>query len=504
VSTSSFSVSLDVAPAEKAIQRVDRAAALVFAGLFALTALTLVGSTFLNLPIAIVLVLPSVLFCGWVLYKPAVGFYVLFAAALLIAVQPLTFATSVTDIPFFVNLPVGITPAEILMVVTAVGLIARAVATHSAPPAGRLFWPYLAFGGAIVIGELNGLVHGGDFKLSLWELRPQAYGLVLFVMATVILRERSQLKILAGILLAAEALKGADGVIRYYFLLDPQVAMRLESNQAHEDSYLLGLFAVAVVMGLIWFRRPVVALLVLITPIVLTAILVNHRRAGQLGLGVEIGVVMALAYIVEPRLRRALILVAVPAALILAAFLAINWNHSTGTIGELVRPIKSLFDPNARDFSSDQYRLAETHNLKETFRSSPLLGIGFGHPYYIFYPQNGVSKYDPLWNIIPHNTILWIPMRMGLIGMVTFWGLISMALAEGVWALRIVRDKFVRSAVVFCVAALIGGLFSGYVDVGLESYRNMILIGVLLAVINRARDISGEADTAQPATAASR
>src|SRR4029077_13564025 len=169
-----------------------------------------------------------------------------------------------------------------------------------------------------------------------------------------------------------------------------------------------------------------------------------------------------------------------------AVFTVAFWNQQSGTAAELIRPIKSVIQPTARDLSSDLYRVAETHNLKATFRTSPLLGIGFGHPYYIYYPQTGVAQYDPLWNIIPHNTVLWIPMRMGVIGLIAFWCLISMAIIEAIWTARVVHDKLIRGAVVFALAAIFGELFSGYYDVGLENYRNLIVLGVLLAVINRA------------------
>jgi O-Antigen ligase len=481
-----MSASLNVGTAREAKRRVDRMTAVIFIGLFASFAGCLLVSTVLDVPPAVVVALPGLLFCVWVINSPEIGLYTLFGAALLFAVQPLTFATSITDLPFFVNLPgPGVTPAEILIFATLVGVIGR-VATNRRESLGRLIWPYLAYGGAVVVGEINGLFHGGDFRLSLWEIRPQVYGLIIFTIATVLLRDRAQLKILLVILLIAEAFKAADGLYRYFVVLDPQMAAMLETNQAHEDSYLLGLFVLAAAVGFIWLRRPIIVLLFALSPLVFLAITVNHRRAGELGLGFEIALVMVLGFIMEPRMRRGILIAAILLGGMAGAFLVTFWNHDTGTIGQLVRPVKSLFDPSIRDQASDQYRINEAHNLKATYRTSPLLGIGFGHPYYIYWAQIGASKVDPLWNLIPHNNILWIPMRMGVLGLVTFWGLISAAIAEGVWVMRNLNDAFLRGAIVFALAAMVGVLFIGYVDIGLESYRNMIVLGVMLAVINRA------------------
>lgn len=496
-----MSTSLDVISAPETRQRLDRAAWVGFIVLLVVTSGSLLAVILLRLPVAVMAILPLVLVLVWVLRKPSVGLYLLLAATLLIPSVPLRFADSTVDsIPFFLNLSdpatvnlsgIGITPAEILMLVTLVGLLAAVAATRQSLPAGRLMVPYLIFGLVVAVGELNGLARGGDFKLSLWELRPQVYGLVVFVMATQLIREKSQIKILLAILLGAEVIKGLVGDYRYFITLGRQLG-NLEAIQAHEESYLLGLFLLAMVIGLIWFRSRVRVLLVVLSPIAFTAIVVNHRRAGLLALGLEIVAVMVMAYIVETSLRGRLLKAGVVMGIVGVAFLAAFWNQQYGSIAEVIRPIKSLFVPSARDLSSDLYRIAESANLKATFRSSPLVGIGFGHPYYIAYPQPGVAKFDPLWNVIPHNTLLWIPMRMGVVGLIAFWSLISMAILEAIWAIRAIPDKFLRATVVFALATIFGGLFIAYVDVGLESYRNMIVLGLMLALINRVPELARE------------
>lgn len=496
-----MSASLEIGGAPPPQLNLSRASWISYLVIFIPTGFALFAATMLHLPWIASLAIPLLLGLAWVVRSPQIGVYVLFAAALMVGVQPLTLAAMVTDVPFWTNLNqgsrhdlagFGISPAEILMLAIVTGVLAKLALTRKLPPAGKLMWPYSLFGLSLVLGEVNGLVHGGNFQLSLWELRPQAYGFAAFVMATLLIRNRSQLKILLAILLVGEAVKGLEAVIRYYVILGQQFASTLGENQEHEDSYLLGLFLLATAIGLIWFRRPVTILLMVLSPLVLTAIVINHRRAGLLGLGVEIVIAMVVAYVIEPKLRGALLKTGAVMAVLGVAFVATFWNQQYGTIAEVIRPIKSLFEPSARDLSSDLYRIAETANLKLTFRSSPLIGIGFGHPYYVFYPQQGVARFDPLWNIIPHNTVLWIPMRMGIVGMITFWTLISMAIMEAIWTVRAFKDKFIRAVVVFALAGVFGVMFNGYVDVGLESYRNMVVLGILLAIISKAVHIAGE------------
>lgn len=501
-----MSTSLEVLSASEDEQRHDRAAWIVFILFLIPTASLLIAVIVLGLPAVVLFAFPLLLVVVVVLRSPVFGLYLLFGLALLIPVEPAGFPDRLLteSIPFFINLSgggslavsgLGITPAEILMAITLIGLIGTLAPTREKLRGGRLVIPYLIFGVAVVIGEVNGLTHGGDFKLSLWELRPQVYGMVLFVMSSQLIRDRSQLKVLIAILLGAEVFKGGEGIYRYFVILGQNVNGSVPIL-GHDDSYLLSLFVLAVVIGLIWFRRPLIILLVAVSPIVITAIVVNHRRAGTGALDLEIATVMVLAYILEPRYRGWLLRVAVVALVLGGAFVVTFWNQQYGAAAEIIRPLKSLIDPNARDLSSDLYRIAETANLRATFRTSPLLGIGFGHPYYIFYPQNGVAKFDPLWNIIPHNTLLWIPMRMGIVGAVSFWSLISMAIVEAIWTARVARDKLIRGAAAFAVAAIFGVLFTGYYDIGIESYRNLIVLGVIFAVINRARQLAPQEQAA--------
>jgi O-antigen ligase len=146
----------------------------------------------------------------------------------------------------------------------------------------------------------------------------------------------------------------------------------------------------------------------------------------------------------------------------------------------------------ARDGSSDLYRAAEDYNLKYTFRQNPLIGLGFGMPFYTVAAMADISDFYPLWNVIPHNTMLWVPMRMGIPGMVTFWGLIGVAILEAFAVMRRYRDPVVRAVATVAVAAIIAELMVGYGDLQLESYRNLVFVGALLgvlAVLPRLREV---------------
>jgi len=439
-------------------------------------------------------ILPAALILIWFWHAPIRGVYVLVAAAAMIEIFPLGFADSLTDrVPFFLNLdtsrlaPVAITPAEIVMIVAiAIGLAKATAAGELRLPTGRLVAPYVAFVLVTVMSEIRGLAAGGDFRISLWELRPQVYGFILFVLVSSLVTERRYVSRLAFLALAAVSLKALIGTYRYAVTLHRGTG-GLDAILGHEDSYFLGLLLVAVVVALLWRAdRRVVVPLLLVAPLATIALLANERRVGIIALAAGVTVVAFLAFRAQPRQRRRIILGAAAGLVALAVFIPAYWNHDYGFAGQVLRPVRALVGvASARDISSDQYRVSENADIVAAFRSNPLIGIGFGRPMPAVAPLADISHIYPFWNYIPHNTILWVGMRMGIIGMVAFWGLVGMALLEGIHQTAHQRSRLLSAAAAFVTAAVVAELVMAYGDIQLENYRNVIFFGAALGLLNR-------------------
>jgi hypothetical protein len=412
----------------------------------------------------------------------------------MIEMFPLGFPDSFTDrVPLFQNLNnsagltgLSINPAEILMLTVALVAVARASSERQMHwPDGRLVAAYGLYVLIVLGAEVHGLFAGGDFKTSLWEIRPQIYGFILFFMTTTLVVDRSQLKRLAIVFLLAVSVKALIGDYRYFVTLNRVVGQQL-TVLAHEDSYFLGMFVIAGIASLIWLKdRRVVIPVGLMSGLALIALLANSRRAGVDALAASVVVVLLIAFRFEPALRKRVAWASVALLIAGAAFVGYSWDKQYGIQAQLVRPIRSQVDPNARDFSSDIYRTNETANLRYTFRTSPLIGVGFGSPFHIVYPMADISKIYPLWNVIPHNTLMWVEMRMGAVGFAAFWGLLGLAVLEGFFVIDRRRDPLVRAIAAFSIAAIVGEIAVGYADVQLENYRNLIFLGVVIGVLNR-------------------
>ncbi|MBO0687621.1 MAG: hypothetical protein J2P45_31115, partial [Candidatus Dormibacteraeota bacterium] len=221
----------------------------------------IVAGAFLPAPVsllaAMVLVVPLV----W--KAPVRGVYFLVAAAVIVEIFPLRYPDSLTDrIPLFENLSnVGISgisasPVEVLMIEIGLLSMARARSQEGIAlrPRGPLVKAYIFFAAVLLAAEVHGLFSGGDIKLSLWELRPQGYGFVMFMLAGTLVRTRRQVITLGVVTMLATALKAVLGAWRWQFTLNHSLGSR-ETLLAHEDSYFMGLFVVAVVVGLVYWRR---------------------------------------------------------------------------------------------------------------------------------------------------------------------------------------------------------------------------------------------------------
>jgi len=480
----------------------------VFLILLALLPPLVLGLLVLPPAIALAVAFPSWLLVPWVWRRPVRGLYLILGATLLFEIFPLNFSDSLTDrVQFFLNLStsnsslqgVPVTPFELLLVSVILIWITSSLAKRSPfeLPRGPIVGAYAIYAVVVVAAEVRGLASGGPYLTTLWELRPQAYALLAFVVTSSLVRTRGDLIRLAGLFFSVVAAKALIADYRYLVTLHSDIS-GVEALMAHEESYFFGLFLVGALALALWCRRRWILIPVIgLTPAVVLALIVNQRRAGVIALTAGIVVLLVLAIRFDLAKRRPLAIASVLCIIAIALLLGIFWNHQSGILGQLVRPFHSFYEPDPRDFLSNAYRQAEDQNLLLTIRSSPIFGIGFGLPMLYIYPMADISKQYPLWNIIPHNTLLWIGMRMGAIGLAAFFGLIAMAILQASrQGTR--RDVFLRSVAIFAIAAIGMELTVGYVDLQLDNYRNLIFLGILLGVIQRLPRIRGIGARVEP------
>jgi hypothetical protein len=149
-----------------------------------------------------------------------------------------------------------------------------------------------------------------------------------------------------------------------------------------------------------------------------------------------------------------------------------------------VKSVVAQEDQSERDRSSDIYRDLETMNIVFTIRASPITGIGFGHAFYKPFPLPPIDNFL-LRDYLPHNSLLWVWMKVGVIGFLAFLYLASLAMRVGARAvIHSTRDD--RAMTFTSVAFVIMYVVFAYVDIAWDA-QNMVLLAVALAQIDGSR-----------------
>jgi len=432
--------------------------------------------------------------------RPALGVYLLMGGVAVFETFPLGFPDSITDEAVFFQ-PFSsqgapqaaiFSGAEILMAFTLVTVVLRRIAEGRRPlELGPMFWAVGFYTLMVGFGFVYGIGTGGSWVAALWEVRGQIYVFTVYLLVVNTIHEPRQVTRLFWIFLAGVAFKGLLGTWRFLVTLggdlDNVGALSRNANSilSHEESYLFALFFIfALTLLLFRSHRGQLWFVLMISAPVLLAFVANQRRVGSLALILGVMVVLILVYVLLKSRRKALLTSGLALIAILPIYMGITWN-SNSLAAEPTRAVKSLIRPNERDATSNTYREVEALNLKYNIQIDPLIGRGYGKPIIFFIPLPYIGDIFYWWDFIPHNTLLWVWMRLGVVGFAAFWFLIGRAIVGSIIVTKRSRDPYLQSVAVFTVAALITWVLMGMSDMGLVDFRETVLIGVLIGLITR-------------------
>ena len=273
---------------------------------------------------------------------------------------------------------------------------------------------------------------------------------------------------------------------------------RPDSFIGHEPAYFFAVYILLV--GALWLfgvpgrlRKTATWLL----PLIIAADTLNNRRAAWAVLGTGLIVLLIIAYrSVPPERRQPIGRLALALVAAFAVYLPVFWNKSD-SVASPATAIHSQFSPNYRDSLSDIYRQQESANLILNIHQGGLLGKGFGVPIDYALPITNLLGLDPNLEWVPHNGVLYVLMRMGLVGAIVFWALLGNGIVAGCRLARSVdREMAVVGALL--AASLVGWTFEGGLDQGFFFYRIALVTGTLLGLAEAARRLQRPARAVAP------
>ena len=434
--------------------------------------------------------------------RPDLGPTVLLVSALMVEQFGYTvgaLAGAATEkIPLFHGLgSLHINPADLLLVLLF-GIYVAKRDTRVSLNRSPLRTAMLSLVAVVALGVVVGATHGGQLRMAMTESRPYVYLAATYLLASLLLRTRESIRALLWGLVAGVGFKAAQGLL--IFMQIRHLSSRPDAVLAHEEALFFAIFLLFVLA--LWLfdvpgrlRTTATAL----APVVVAADLANTRRAAWLVLGVGLIALLIVAYAALPSRRRVVFRIMIAIALASAVYLPAYWNKSGG-LAQPARAIHSSISPSPRDAASDLYRIQEDANLKLNISRAGPLGMGFGVPIDYALPIEDISDIDPFIAYIPHNGVLYILMRMGVLGAVVFWTLLGLAIVAGC---RLAKSRDGELAVIgaLSVSVLLAYTFEGSTDQGFFFYRIAFVVGTLLGLAEAATRLSPRVAATAPVDA---
>lgn len=450
-------------------------------------------------PLFVAAIMVSVLMLPLIWQRPVLSVYILAGAAVVFETFGLGFSDSLTDqVPFFKSVSseggpgwLVVTPAETLMLVSLTFIALKRMSVGERPlRLGSMFWAVAPYTVMVVYGLVYGLGTGGHFTTAMWEARAHFYLFLTYLLVVNTLQHRNQVSRILWIILLGIALKGVLGTWRFLVTLGGDTGrVSLESTYnsilSHEESFLFALFLVFILILFLFQSHKGQLRFGLFAAIpICIAFLANERRMGNVVVMIGLVLVVALAYKLLHTRRSIILRVVLVTALIAPIYLGAAWN-SSGIVAEPARAVKSLIQPNDRDADSNDYREIEARNVKYNIQINPILGRGYGKPIIFYDDLPYIGDIFAFWNITPHNTILWVWMRLGFVGFLAFWFLVGRSLIGSMLVTRQLSDPYLRSVGVLVMAGLVMWVAVAALDMGLVNFRASIIVGMFIALVSQ-------------------
>lgn len=414
------------------------------------------------------------------IFRPAAAAYALFVIAIVLEPGAVDWSKPIAAAfwqmpPKLQNLvPFTTSPLELVTVVAA----CSALLTRPS----RVKHPVIAWAvpAVILLGFAYGWYKGAPSNLAYNEARGLLIGIAIFILATRVLPARSE-QLIKPVMVSVTLL-AASIVVRYVvYVRGERLDVPPEFAFSHEGSVILGVGLIASVIAA--FRQQATAsqrvLAVLSCLLIFGAMIASGRRAATLVLIVGAG---TLGVAMLPRRPRLVLIVAIPLLLATAAYLGAFWNKEYGALAQPARAIRSQFDPSLRDESSDEYRTMEKTNVVETIRVNRVFGVGFGKPFYQYRPLPNLQRFWSLQYYTPHQNVLWLWLKMGIVGITVVLGFLTVAMCRCIQAARDAKSEEEWAVPVVCLTILVMFLIYSTVDLGFIGPRSVAPAVVACAI----------------------
>ncbi len=126
------------------------------------------------------------------------------------------------------------------------------------------------------------------------------------------------------------------------------------------------------------------------------------------------------------------------------------------------------------------YREIENFNLYFSIINNPVLGLGYGRPFPVILPMPDISFVFKLYDLIPHNSALYLWAFAGPMGMAGLGVAMVVPLIACVRLIKFSRRDDATMIAFVCFTLVIGWFCFVYFDMGILDSRAQALYGIFV------------------------
>lgn len=328
---------------------------------------------------------------------------------------------------------------------------------------------------------MYGVLRGGSAWAASWQIYLMLSGLLFAFSVGAVFRTPEHYVMLAKTLLAAAAYRAIMCVVFYLLYVHTQeINPPPEMITTHDDTVL---WVVSMLLLLVRLFGPArlsdrikYALFLLLIAL---AVLLNQRRLAWVSLAMGIIVVVVLIPPVKQIRRIKRLVVVLP---IVALYVAIGWGRTE----RIFKPLKSFATVSTEEDQSTKARNAENLGLIATSNASGvLMGTGWGKPYIEVTDRYSIAQLFPLWQYIPHNSILGLLAYTGVLGFCGYWMTVPTAMFLNARMARLAKTRLGRELGIVGAAQLVVCANQFYGDMGIYFTKPIYMMSISYALALR-------------------
>jgi len=340
---------------------------------------------------------------------------------------------------FYDALPGPLGPIDVLLFALIAGVALRVTSggeTFRTP--GLLLLPLLLFAAAVATGLVTGFAGDPDPAALTGSLRDLFTLAVLPFLVVNVLTTQRDIQLGLMLLFALVVYKTATGATGYVLGIGRVVEGTVLTYYSPTANLLLLGFVFAV-LGAPFSGIRLPKFVWCVAPVALAVLILSFRRSFWIALVIGVVIVVLVA---TGRRGRALL---IPAGAVLIAAVVFSFTTLARTQSDspVVQRVQSLSPSQVQTKAYERYRLDEQRNVWAEITRHPLTGVGLGVPWRARYPLAitfpGARDYS-------HAIVLWYWLKLGLIGVLAYIGLISAAVLSGLALWNRAPDPITRAA----------------------------------------------------------